>query len=133
VIEGLYLRLAGGGSNGRLALFRDAIAAACASSIRAVSKKLLTLVQLNFLVGPKHFAAHAVRNIDGEIVVESDDAGLLHAEAGIVRGHDRVILGSSGQFLGAFDASRNYGVCVEAARLRESVIYRDSNTATVRR
>lgn len=132
MIESLKLGLAVGGSERRLALLGDAVAAASARFVRAIGEKLFAFVQLNFFVGPKHFAAHAVGNIDGEVAVESHHASLGDVEIGVVRGDNGIVASGGGEFLRVLGASGNYGVWIEAALRGKTVGQRDSNRAGVR-
>jgi hypothetical protein len=88
----------------------DAVAAAGAGFVLAVRQDLLALTELDLLVGPKDAVAHAVGDIDQAILVESDDTSIFYIEIGIMGSDDRVVVGCRFKFLGAFDASRNYGV-----------------------
>ncbi len=97
-----------------------------------VGEKLLAFVQLNFLVGPKHLAAHAVGNIDGEIAIESNDASLSDVEIGVMRGHNGIVASGSGKFLRVLGASGNYGEWVEAALRGKPVGQRDRDGIGVR-
>jgi hypothetical protein len=131
MIESLKLRLAVRGSERKLAFLGDAVAAASARCVGAIGEKLLTFVQLNFLVGPKHFAAHAIGNIDGEIAVESHHASLGDVEIGVVRGDNGIIASGGGEFLRVLGASGNYGVWIKAALRGKTVGQRDSDRAGV--
>lgn len=95
--------------------FGDAIAAAGPRFILAVGNERLTLMELHFLVGPIDCTAHAVRDVNSEIMVESDDPSLRHVEIGVMGSDDGIIVSGGHQLLGVFHAARDYGIRIEAA------------------
>lgn len=114
-------------------LLGDTVAAAGAGLVLAVGEDLLALVELDLFVGPKDAVAHAVGNVDQSIPVEINDSSVLDVEVGVMGGDDGIMAGGRFKFLGAFHASRNHGVGIEAAPFRQAICQRHGDAGGVRK
>ncbi len=106
----------------------NAVSTAGARFMSSIGEKRLAMMELNLAVGPENFAAQAIRNVDGAVAVEGNDAGRIDFEVGIVSRDDRIVPGRGEQLLRVFNPAGNDRIGVEAALRRERIGHRDGDT-----
>jgi hypothetical protein len=93
----------------------------------SVGEKRLAMMESDLAVGPEDLAAQAIRNVYGAVAVESDDAGRIDFEVGIVSRDDRIVAGRREQLVPAFNAAGNDRIGVEATLRRKRIGHGDGD------
>ncbi len=97
---------------GRLHLLRNQIPAFRSSRYGAIRDYRLAPLQRNFFAGPKHPAAHAIRQVHGTLLVQFGDSRVFEPEPGVRGGDDRVARNRRFQFGRVSHAAGNHGIGV---------------------
>lgn len=103
---------------GLLRNFFHAIRATSASDHAAVGNDGLALFQCDAVAGPENLIADAIGEIDAACQREANHAGMCIVETGIVRAHNRIVIGSPFEFARSSHSTWNDRVRIDKAALQ---------------